>query len=399
MVHMDIFRNIYSGLVAEMSEPEFLILLGPRQVGKSTLLEALKNEAQGSCLFLDLEQATDLEKMNKSKAELINWFLNFDYVFIDEFYYQKNASSLFKAVFDRKKREGIKTKIVASGSSSIEIHTHLKESLAGRYIRKMVYPLTLDEYRNPNSKKRIKLDEFLIFGGLPGLSMTSNAEKKKEILLSFVSSYLFKDIKALIREENIKAFNHLLYILATHQGQIIEVSSLAKEVGLTFNTMNRYLEILEQTYVNFTISSYHTNLANELKKSRKTYLFDLGVRNCLLKDYREVNNRPDKGQVWESFVFQHLMPKITPECELRFWRTKHKYEVDFVLVKNREPIPIEVKSSWDPPNIPKGVKAFCGKYPNTKDVYIVSNTSSSVVIKDSINFHFVSFLDFPYINF
>ena len=389
---MNIFRSIFSKLKEEIHEPEVLILLGPRQVGKSTLLTELHKEVSAKkCLFVDLEQAHDLNRFAKSKAEITDWLLEYDFVFIDEFYYLPNAGEVFKAVFDHGKRHSNPTKIVASGSSSIEIHAHLKESLAGRFIKKIVYPLVLEEYLHPDSRSYVDLDTYLRFGGMPGLSSCSNDDKKKDLLEAFVSSYIFKDIKALIKEENIRAFNHFLSILADRQGQLVEVSSLASEVGLAASSVNRYLEILNQTYVNYTLNSYHTNLANELKKSKKTFLFDLGVRNSILKDFRPASEREDKGQVLESYVFQHLVSRLKPNHDLRFWRTKHQQEVDFVLIEDRQPTPIEVKSKLGSAKVPKGIRAFCSKYTKVKRTYTVSERNFEPLVEDGVEHHFIRF--------
>jgi len=128
----------------------------------------------------------------------------------------------------------------------------------------------------------------------------------------------------------------------------------------------RYLSILDQTYVNMLIPSYHSNLANELKKSRKTYLYDLGIRNIILKDFSAPEGREDRGAIYESYVFLTLLPLLAPNMEMRFWRTKKQEEVDFVILVNRRPYPIEVKAGWKAHAPPPGLSAFTRKYPDTR---------------------------------
>jgi uncharacterized protein len=269
---------------------------------------------------------------------------------------------------------------VASGSSSVEIHSHLKESLAGRALIVRVFPLSAGEIISAGAGS---WHDYLRFGGLPGPCAVGEPQRKQELLQRYLSSYLLTDIKAVIREENVRAFNSLLYLLAQNQGQLIEVSSLAREVGHSSPTIYRYLAILDQTYVNFMLPCYSTNLGNEPRKSKKTYLYDLGMRNILLRDFRPPENRPDMGAILESSVFLGLRAALLPNMELRFWRTKRQEEIDFVLVVNRAPTPIEVKAALAAPQISPYLARFTALYPNVRETYTVSAKSfESVSEKD-----------------
>lgn len=247
-------RNILHKLEQELSQPEIVVLLGPRQVGKTTLLRALEGFARKKrhrTVFFDLEQPHVLANFNRSDNEIVKLIGGSgDIVFIDEFQYVRNISKIFKALFDAKK----KIKIVCSGSSSLEIHRHLKESLAGRRFLYRIYPLEYDEIKKSDAD--FKLGEYLRFGGMPGLTQTTSAERKQQILSELLGSYILKDVKSLVKEENIRAFNHLLYLLAENQGSTISAHSLSADVGLSPKAINRYLDILEETYVNYRIYSY-----------------------------------------------------------------------------------------------------------------------------------------------
>ena len=392
---MDIKRLLYRDLWREIEEPQVLILSGPRQVGKTTLLRALEAEARRAGMktrYLDLEQPADLASLRGEEEEIIEALIGgVDIVFVDEFYYLEDAGRFFKAIFDRGATRGRRVKIIASGSSSVEIHGHLKESLAGRTITYRVFPLSYDEYRAWSSPKRPDLSDYLSYGGLPGLSTAGSVERKQRLLQDYLSTYLFKDVKGLVREENIRAFNQLLYLLAQNQGQLVEVSNLARELGLTSPTIGNYLNILDQTFVNFQVPSYHTNLANELKKSRKTYLYDLGIRNSILKDFRPPQDRDDCGCIYETYVFLSLLPLLTPNMELRFWRTKKGEEVDFVLVKNRQPHPIEVKAHWEQEAPPPGVAAFCRRYATVRSTFTISADPRRPLTEGSTTHRFLAF--------
>jgi len=392
-------RRVYNDLRRELAEPQVLVLVGPRQVGKTTLLqhlEAYARESGQQTRYFDLEQPGDLARLTGSASEVLEALTtDVDVVLVDEFYYLEDAGRLFKAIYDRSERTGRRVKVVISGSSSIEVHTHLRESLAGRSVTYRIFPLTWAEYSDWDSPERPSFEDYLRFGGLPGLSRVRDEHRNERLLQDYLSTYLFKDIKGLVKEENVRAFNHLLYLLAQNQGQLVEASSLARELGVSVPTISNYLDVLDKTYVNYVLSSYHSNLANELKKSRKTYLYDLGIRNSILKDFRPASTRQDRGAIFESYVLLELLPLLTPSMELRFWRTKKKEEVDFVLIHNRQPTPIEVKSRIDRPAPPSGLRAFCRRYGDVTQTFTVSAACFPTIDVDGVAHHFISFEQVP----
>jgi predicted AAA+ superfamily ATPase len=229
------------------------------------------------------------------------------------------------------------------------------------------------------------------FGGMPGSIHFQDTEKKKILLAEILQSYILKDIKSLIHEENIRAFNSLLYLLAQAQGNVVTVAKLANEVGLTARSIESYLSILEQTYVNFPLHSFSFNYGNELKKSKKYYLYDLGIRNALLKNFAPLDDRQDAGAIIEGFVFEELQKQITPETEIRFWRLKSGEEVDFIWIKNQRPYPIEVKSHWRIREVPQGLKAFLRRYPKTRKAYVISDQGPQISSFEDIPVHFWPF--------
>lgn len=368
---MQIRRDILDSLIDEFKREEISIILGPRQVGKTFLLNELKEKAVKQGLrvrYYNLEIPSDLIQFNKPDNEIFESLTkDVDILFIDEFHYIKNASRLFKAVFDSKK----KVKIFSSGSSSIEIYKHLKESLAGRRLVTHIYPLNYKEFFQLNLKNPYEI--YSIYGGLPGLVHYNDEDEKIRILNEILETYIQKDIKSLIRDENIRAFNMLLYLLAENQGGIIIPSNLAGEIGLTAKTVNKYLSILEQTYVLFPVGSYSKNIGNELKKSKKYYLYDTGIRNVLLKDFSRFKERDDAGVLNESFIYLQLRSRIKPNIEIKFWRNKQGQEIDFILLKNRKPLLIEVKTKLNSMDIPQPMKTFIKKYPDTKGGIVFSS--------------------------
>lgn len=365
----EIQRDIFPDLLGEFGRPEITIMVGARQVGKTFLMKKLHRRASAlkkRSRFFDLEQPENLMLLNRDDSEIVRLLTDgLDVVFIDEFYYLKNASHIFKAIFDGDR----KVKVFASGSSALEIHRHMRESLAGRKRVFHVFPCSFSEMKQIWKKEMP--EAYLRFGGLPGMGALSEADRL-QLLSDIVQSYILKDIKSLLREENIRAFNHLLYLLAQSQGAVISAASLAREIGLTERTIENHLSILSQTRVAYSVPSFSRNLGNELKKSRKSYLFDIGIRNALLKDFREPSQRPDGGVLLETLIFLELNRQIDPQSEIRFWRTKDGKEVDFVFVRNREPVPIEVKSAGKPDDLPSGLRSFLNRYPRTSRAFIMN---------------------------
>ena len=370
MVSMEIKRLIFNELSADLSARHATILVGARQVGKTFLLRKLEKEAQKRGLkttFFDLEQPADLIQFNREPQAIIDWLTNSGQViFIDEFHYLKNASRLFKAIYDRPKT----VKIYASGSSALEIHKHLKESLVGRKLTYRIHPCSFSEIRQVVARQTVPY--FCQYGGMPGLIAFPEAEMKMKQLEETIQSYLLKDIKSLVREENITAFNNLLYLLAGRQGSLLSTDGLARDTGQSSRTIVSYLEILRQTYVGHPLTSYSRNYGNELKKSKKYYLYDLGIRNALLKNFAPFLQREDQGVLTESFVFLELVKRLGPETDLRFWRLKGGPEVDFIWIKNQQPFPIEVKTTCQKGEIPPGLIAFLNRYPRTSRAYVLS---------------------------
>jgi predicted AAA+ superfamily ATPase len=371
---MKIKRNVFNKLYGEVTEPEISILLGARQVGKTTLLKQLEERAKKDgyiTSYFNLESSTDLARLGGNDRAVVTTIVSSGkVVFIDEFHYLKNASKIFKEIYDTTKN----IKIYASGSSSLDIHKHLKESLAGRYRKTIVFPLTMDEL---SQVYKDSIGVYRSWGGMPGLLHRKTKADKMELLENIVSTYITKDIKGLIKEENIRAFNSMLYALAQNQGSLTVASNIARDSGIAESTASIYLEMMAQTYVCYQIGSYSTNLANELKKSKKCYLFDIGIRNALLKDFSEIDKRDDKGTINESMVAQHLISLLQPNMELHFWRTKKGDEVDFILTCDRKPIPIEVKSLAKEKTIPDGMRAFFRTYPKTKYGVIFNETTDA----------------------
>ena len=396
MVGMKIKRSVFNKLKSDLihdskrsvKNPKVLLLLGARQVGKTTLMEDLVSATKknfSKVFSFNLEYPNDLLLFSKSESEILAGLTkkNNSLIVIDEFHYVKNISKIFKSIYDMKKN----IQIIASGSSSLEIHKHLKESLVGRQNIIKIYPFNLSEWY----KTGYSLNNFIVYGGMPGLIKLNKKNDKIHDLNQIVQSYLMKDIRSLVKEENINAFNHLLFYIAENQGQILPVSNVSREIKLPSKTVEKYLSILEQTYVVYGLHGYAKNLSGELRKSKKFYFYDNGIRNLLVKNFSGLKGRNDMGLLYESHLFLELHKNLKPNMTLNFWRTKYGDEVDFIYTKDKVSIPIECKSSYD--KYHKGLMKFIKKY-NSPYGIIVNNKLTSIKTHGGVKVVYTKFEEF-----
>jgi predicted AAA+ superfamily ATPase len=382
---MHIRRHIFRELAAQIGTGKISILMGARQVGKTTLLKQLEKFAEKQNLktkFFDFEDPRILAEFNKSHKEIFDYLLSLrvDVLFFDEFHYVDNISKIFKALYDHP----TKIDIFASGSSTLEMHKHLEESMAGRKYSYKIFPFNFSE-----SCSRLKFEDYLIWGGLPAVVLAKSDKKRLANLDEILTTYVNKDIKSLVKEENISAFNHLIKLLAFNQNQIQDYSSLAGDIRVDIRTVERYIEILAGTYVLYKLDSFSGNLSNELKKSKKFYFYDNGIRNLLINNLGAIMARDDKGCLYESYVFNYLKSQLLANMELRFWRTKDKKEIDFVLLKNQKPYLIEVKSKLNRASTPKHIDNFIKHYPETRAAFVVNENIEDVLINRGKEIHFI----------
>lgn len=391
---MELKRSIFKEVIYDLDRKEIKIIVGPRQVGKTTLLKGIAKHCKEKKLgyeYFNLEMPADASFFARDFQNILNDIAKKkekQIIFIDEFHYLPNATKLFKAIYDGLKR----VKVYASGSSAIEMHKHLKESLAGRRRLYRLYPLSFSEWlpsrsksiklpsnihsetkRQTHNKLKMYLEEFIIFGGMPGLIHEEGAEARKRLLIDLVATYIQKDIKALLREEDILSFNRLLALLASQEGGMLSELSVSQALNYSLRQVRKDIAILNQMFLLDVLKPFFTNRGRELKQTNKIYFFDSGIRNAILHDFRNLSRREDKGALLESFVLHEIQKNLEVSQELYYWRTREKEEVDFILVQDRIPLPIEVKSKLTTAEAPQGLKQFLNKYPESKYAIVLND--------------------------
>lgn len=389
---MKLKRIIYNKILQEIKRKETSILIGPRQVGKTTILKELSLFCLRKKIrhrYFNLEIPTDASFFVRDFGILLKELCSVkNIILLDEFQYLPNATQFFKVVYDG--YPGVK--IIASGSSALEMHKHMKESLAGRRIIYKIYPLSFSEWLPSKTKnqmlpksindkpdniahKKLKkyLNDFLVYGGMPGLVHEKTDADKKRLLLDLVATYIQKDIKALLREEDVLSFNRLLSVLAANEGGLLSENAISGNLNYSLRQIRKDLTILNQMFLLYSLKPFSTNRTRELKQTTKTYFFDTGIRNAIINDFRSHEVRPDKGALLESFVFNEIQKNLKIAQEIYYWRTRQKDEVDFILIQDRVPLAIEVKSSIHKNEIPHGIKRFIDIYPECKMAVILNN--------------------------
>jgi len=362
---------------------QVLILLGSRQVGKTTLVK--KIFPNGDYFLVDNEpikkilEAYDIETyktlINSRAKEII----------IDEIHLLDNPGRAVKIIYDQLKN----IRIIITGSSSFHIKNKTGESLAGRKIDYNIFPLTFSEYLNQkgivnelnfnifekiindnghNSKDRLYkfdikniLNSILVYGQYPHLIKNPNDEK---YLLNFIDSLIFKDILELNLIEDKKLAKDLLKLLAFQIGNLINYSELANNLKADQRTIKRYIEIFEQSFVLFRLYPYSKNKRDEIVKSPKIFFYDTGVRNALIGDFSNLDSRIDKGALFENFIISELIKQdsyLDKNFKFYYWRTKQGSEIDVVMEKRNKLIGVEIKYKRKAIN-----KAFKNRYPEAR---------------------------------
>ena len=223
---------------------------------------------------------------------------------------------------------------------------------------------------------------------MPGLTSIHDELEKREYLFGIYQTYIAKDIKSFLMDESVLSFNRMLSWLALNNGAMLNKNTLATVVGVSSRQVDRYLEVLQGTFVLSLVPPLSSNKGKELVKTNKFYFYDQGVVNSIVQDFRPVASRPDAGAIRETLVFWELKKHIDIRYSLKYWRTADGSEVDFVLEKDRQLLPIEVKSSWKPGKIPSGMASFFRYYPEAKVGVVLYDGSETTGSCDGRLIHF-----------
>ena len=364
-----IFRTIVENIKKEFFQSKAIVLLGARQVGKSTMLKNIFKNEQNT-LWLDAENPdVALIFENATATRLKSFFGHNKFVIIDEAQKIDNIGSKLKLITDYIPE----IQVIATGSSAFELRNKLNEPLTGRKFEHKLFPLSFTEMKNEiGLLEEIRmLPHRLVYGYYPEVVTTKNGEEKILRLLS--DSYLYKDILLFNGIRKPEKMQELLKALAWQIGSEVNYNELGKMIGLKSETVEEYIHLLEQSFVIYRLNSYHTNQRSEIKKGKKIYFNDLGIRNAIISDFSPFETRSDKGNLFENFVINEYFKTNEYQEKFQkfyFWRSNEQQEVDLIIEKNGLLQAIEIK--WNTKSKAKLPLSFSNKYPESEFIVINS---------------------------
>lgn len=355
-----ISRIQYQNILARLDDNKAIILLGARQVGKTTLLKLLEKESAKKAIWWNGDEP-DIRALlqNATSTSLKNIIGNAKLLIIDEAQRIENIGVLIKLIVDNFPN----VKVIATGSSSFELSNRLNEPLTGRKWEFYLYPLSMKELANENGamvEKRL-LEQRLIYGSYPDVVLNPGAEK--EILTQLSDSYLYKDILAWENIQKPAQLEKLVQALAFQVGQQASINELSQVTGLDFHTVNRYISLLEKAFIIFQLQPFSRNLRNEIKKSRKIYFYDNGILNAVVKKFNPIQIRDDAGLLWENFMLSERKKMLEYKrifVNQFFWRNHAQQEIDYIEEQEGELEAYEFK--WSPKAKAKFSKSFTNEY-------------------------------------
>ncbi len=374
-------RNRKKDLLQSLNRKEITVLTGARQVGKTTLIKEIirELEAKGEkTLYFNLDIERDMNYFRSQETFLNKLRLELGdapaYVFIDEIQRKEEAGLFLKGIYDM----DLPYKFTVTGSGSLELKQKIGEALTGRKILIYLPPVMFDEfvqyktaYRYENrlalyfetekENLALLLNEYLTYGGYPAVVTASTQDDKTGIMQEIFQSYLTKDIAWLLHVKSPDKFVRMMQLLAAQAGGLLRYSDLAHDVTVTVQTLKTYLWYAEQTFMIHTVKPFFTNPKKELTKSPVVYFNDLGMLHFLRGT---LPGNLKTGMDFQNFVYLILKERFErPLSPVKYWRTKNKAEVDFVIIRDGQVIPFEVKfSPIKKPVVSRSLRSFIEKY-------------------------------------
>lgn len=362
-------RQTFSVLEKNRNKQKVTLLLGARRVGKTALLRNLFLKHEDDALWLNAEDAiTESLLEERSVANYKRLIGGKTLLIIDEAHFIPDIARKAKLMIDNIQP----LHIILTGSSAFELEQNAAP-LAGRTITLQMHPLAQCEWQLSENTVQTKenLPDRLVYGSYPELSSIPNLREKVFYLNELVNTYLLKDILIFEQIRNTQVMKDLLVLLAYQIGSEVSANELGRQLGVSKNTVERYLDLFEKAFILFPLSGYSNNLRKEVRKSKKYYFWDNGIRNALINDFSLSTTRSDIGELWEQYFIQErrkFKDYGLDVCQYYFWRTYDQQEIDLIEIENRQIQAFECK--WKP-NKSRVPKAFSKAYPkaNFTDIH------------------------------
>lgn len=339
-----------------------IIVIGPRQVGKTTLLKMLVSDTKNKVLEWNCDEPDVRRRLTEpTSTELKAEIGDANLILIDEAQRIKNIGITLKLLIDIYPEK----QVIATGSSAIEMSNSINEPLTGRKYEYVMYPFSCEELFNEfgEQEERRMLERRLIYGSYP--KVVNNSGEERETLTELVGSYLYKDIFSFQDVRKPEIIEQLLQALALQIGSEVSYNELGRLLGLNTATVQRYIDLLEKSYVVFHLRSFSRNVRSELKKSRKIYFYDNGVRNALIGDYKPLALRNDTGALWENYIIAERLKHNAYNSfygKSYFWRTQQQQEIDYI--EDIDGVLHTYEFKWNEGKHPRLTDTFAKAYPD-----------------------------------
>ena len=373
-----IARVLHSIIKEKLFDGKVIVLIGPRQVGKTTLLERFANEYDDFRWLNADEQDVRALFGSPNSAFLKKEFGSAKILVIDEAQRIKDIGVKLKLITDQIKD----VQLIVTGSSAFELANEINEPLTGRKWEYKMHPISFEEMVNHHgllTEKRL-LNHRLVYGYYPEVVTAEGNEK--EVLKQLSDSYLYKDLLTWNKIQKSDKIIKLLKALSFQVGNQVSYNELGQTVGLDSATVESYIQLLEQAYIVFRLGTFNRNLRTELKKTRKVYFYDNGIRNALIANLQHVDLRQDMGALWENFMISERMKFNDYNkrwVNRYFWRTLAQQEVDYLEETDGQLFAYEFK--WNPNGKGKITRAFTNSYPDAITQMITPNNYTDFILK------------------
>ncbi|MCL1973908.1 MAG: ATP-binding protein [Bacteroidetes bacterium] len=350
-------------MLNDLNKKKVIVLLGARQVGKTTMLEEMLMGKTKS-LLINCDNVDDrLMIEEKSSTELWHLIAPYEFVFIDEAQRVKNIGLTIKMIGDLKNNTA---HVIVTGSSSLELAGGINEPATGRIIERMLYPFSLTElaaHTTPREERRL-LEQRMIYGLYPEI-VTHPADAKQN-LITLTNNYLYKDLFSFRGIKKPDVLQKLVRALALQLGNEVSYNELANLIGIDKETVENYINLLEKCFVVFRLESFNRNMRNEIKKGKKIYFYDNGVRNAVISNFAPLKLRSDTGALWENLMVCERIKRNAYTgryAQLYFWRTHEQQEID--LIEEEDGLLSAFEFKYNPKSNAKLPKSFAENYPNS----------------------------------
>ncbi len=353
-------RTLYQKIRERLGDAKAIILYGPRQAGKTTLLNQIANEINDDILWWNGDEPDIRSELTHATSDWLRKQIgNRKFLIIDEAQRIENIGLIIKLIVDQ--LPGVK--VIASGSSSFDLSNRINEPLTGRKWEFLLYPLSVEEMINHTGKREEKrlLSNRLLYGLYPDI--VNHPGEERTLLKELAGSYLYKDILTWENIQKPAKLEKLLQALAFQIGSQISVNELSQTTGLDNHTVERYINLLEKAYIIFQLQPFSRNLRNEIKKSRKIYFYDNGIRNAVINQFGPISLRQDKGQLWENFLMcerKKMTDYHQRHVNRYFWRNHAQQEIDYI--EERDGFVDAYEFKWNPKSRIFFSKSFINAY-------------------------------------